>query len=41
MLRYCMALPLKNEPKNNYVSQAVMEIIDFYSRTVEFSVTAR
>ena len=36
MLRYCMALPLQNEPKHSYVGPAVTEIIYFLSRTVEF-----
>ena len=31
MLRYCMALPLKNEPKHSYVVPAVTEIIYFFS----------
>ena len=35
MLRYCMALPLWNEPKHSYVGSVVTEIIYFLSRTVE------
>ena len=36
ILRYCMALPLLNEPKHSYVGSAVTEIIYFLSFTVEF-----
>ena len=36
MLRYCLALPLWNEPKHSYVGLAVTEIIYFLSRKVKF-----
>ena len=36
MLRYCLTLPLWNEPKHSYVGPAVTEIIYFLFRKVEF-----
>ena len=41
MLRYCMALPLYNEPKHSYVGPVVTEIIYFLPVQSSFEILQR